>query len=129
MATCFLLTARCGRAGDSTRHSIDAAVDAGADVRFETKGEVAFDTGGRVTGIRTPHGAIDADLVVAATGAPGAVARQLGAERDPNEPFGLAIRAYVESPRHDDRYLEACLTIRDGQGTWVPGLRMDVPLR
>jgi geranylgeranyl reductase family protein len=100
---------------------VDAAVDAGADVRFETKGEVAFGTGGRVTGICTPHGAIDADLVVAATGAPGTVARQLGAERVPNEPFGLAIRAYVESPRHDDRYLEACLTIRDGQGTWVPG--------
>ncbi len=49
------------------------------------------------------------------------VARALGAERDPNEPFGLAIRAYVESPRHADEHLEACLTIRDGRGTWVPG--------
>jgi geranylgeranyl reductase family protein len=100
---------------------IDAALDAGADVRFETTAEVVIDDRGRATGIRTPHGRIEADLVVAATGAPGAVARQLGAERDPNEPFGLAIRAYVESPRHDDRYLEACLTIRDRRGTWVPG--------
>jgi flavin-dependent dehydrogenase len=33
----------------------------------------------------------------------------------------LAIRAYVESPRHCDRHLEACLTIRDEHGTWVPG--------
>ena len=100
---------------------IDAAVAAGADVRFETTGDPIIDARGRVTGVRTAHGAIDADLVVAATGAPGSVARALGAERDPREPFGLAIRAYVESPRHADRHLEACLTIRDGRGTWVPG--------
>ncbi|MFW2334687.1 NAD(P)/FAD-dependent oxidoreductase [Ilumatobacter sp.] len=101
---------------------IDAAVEAGADVRFEVSGEPVVDgRSGRVTGISTPHGGIEADLVVAATGAPGAVARALGAERDPNEPFGLAIRAYVESPRHDDEHLEACLTIRDPRGTWVPG--------
>ena len=100
---------------------IDAAAAAGADVRFETSGEPIIDGGGRVTGIDTPRGMIAADLVVAATGAPGGVARALGADRDPNEPFGLAIRAYVESPRHDDRHLEACLTIRDQHGTWVPG--------
>ena len=100
---------------------IDAAADAGADIRFETTGEPILDRTGRAVGIATEHGRIDSDLVVAATGAPGAVARLLGAERDPNEPFGLAIRAYVESPRHDDRHLEACLTIKDDQGTWVPG--------
>jgi geranylgeranyl reductase family protein len=101
---------------------IDAAIDAGADVRFETSGEPVIDERtGFVTGIVTSGARIDADLVVAATGAPGSVARALGAERDPNEPFGLAIRAYVESPRHADRYLEACLTIRDDHDTWVPG--------
>ncbi|MDJ0769356.1 MAG: NAD(P)/FAD-dependent oxidoreductase [Ilumatobacter sp.] len=100
---------------------IDAAVEAGADVRFETAGDPIVDDDGRVSGVRTAQGDIEAGLVVAATGAPGAVARTLGAERDPNEPFGLAIRAYVESPRHDDRHLEACLTIRDEHGTWIPG--------
>ncbi len=101
---------------------IDAAVDAGADVRFEVSGEpILDDRSGRATGIATPHGTIEADLVVAATGAPGSVARALGAERDVAEPFGLAIRAYVESPRHDDEHLEACLTIRNPRGTWVPG--------
>jgi geranylgeranyl reductase family protein len=100
---------------------IDAAAAAGADVRFETEGEVVADDSGRVTGVRTPSGSISADLVIAATGAPGAVARALGADRDPNEPFGLAIRAYVESPRHLDRHIEACLTVKDAQGTWVPG--------
>ncbi|MFZ8997267.1 MAG: NAD(P)/FAD-dependent oxidoreductase [Ilumatobacteraceae bacterium] len=100
---------------------IDAAVEAGADVRFDTAGEVIADDDGRVIGVRTPHGTLQADLVVAATGAPGSVARALGADRVADEPFGLAIRAYVESPRHADRHIEACLTVKDGQGTWIPG--------
>ncbi|MGA1052593.1 MAG: NAD(P)/FAD-dependent oxidoreductase [Ilumatobacteraceae bacterium] len=100
---------------------IDAAVEAGADVRFDTAGEVIADDDGRVIGVRTPHGTLHADLVVAATGAPGSVARALGADRVADEPFGLAIRAYVESPRHADRHIEACLTVKDGQGTWIPG--------
>jgi menaquinone-9 beta-reductase len=100
---------------------IDAAAAAGADVRFETEGMPVLDADGRAVGIETPHGRVDADLVVAATGAPGAVARLLGAERVPDEPFGLAIRAYVESPRHADAHIEACLTIKDDRGTWVPG--------
>ena len=45
----------------------------------------------------------------------------LGAERVADEPFGLAIRTYVESPRHADRHLEACLTLRDEHGVAVPG--------
>ena len=56
-----------------------------------------------------------------ATGAPGAVARILGATRIPDEPYGLAIRSYVESPRHLDRHLEACLTLEDANGNSVPG--------
>jgi geranylgeranyl reductase family protein len=100
---------------------IDAAAAAGADVRFESQGEPVFTADGSVSGIRVGIDTIDADLVVAATGAPGKVARMLGAERDPNEPYGLAIRSYVESPRHDDALIEACLTVKDEHGTWVPG--------
>jgi len=61
------------------------------------------------------------DLVVAASGAPGKVARMLGAERKTDEPYGLAIRTYVESPRHADEYLEASLAMRDANGTPIPG--------
>jgi geranylgeranyl reductase family protein len=100
---------------------IEAAADAGAEIRFETEAEPIIGADGRVTGVRAGADTVDAGLVVAATGAPGKVARMLGAVRDEAEPFGLAIRAYVESPRHDDRLIEACLTIKDGQGTWVPG--------
>jgi menaquinone-9 beta-reductase len=100
---------------------IDAAVAAGADVRFEAEAEAVIDDAGRVTGVRSGNATCAADLVVIAAGAQGAVARQLGAVRDPHEPYGIAIRAYVESPRHADRHIEACLTVKDQHGTWVPG--------
>jgi len=101
---------------------IDAAVESGADVRFEHDVEsVVIDAGGRVTGVAAGGDMVEADLVVLAAGPQGAVARQLGAVRDPKEPYGLAIRAYVESPRNDDPLIEACLTVKDEFGTWVPG--------
>jgi len=99
---------------------IDAAADAGAELRWETPGEPIIERD-RVVGIDAGGERVSAELVVAATGAPGKVARMLGAERVADEPFGLAIRAYVETPRHDDRHLEACLTLRDAAGTPVPG--------
>jgi len=101
---------------------IDAAVEAGADVRFDSEVEsLATGLDGRVTGAVTAAGAVVADLVVLAAGPQGAVARQLGAVRDPDEPYGLAIRAYVESSRHADPLIEACLTVKDQHGSWVPG--------
>jgi geranylgeranyl reductase family protein len=99
----------------------DAAAAAGAELRWGTPGEPILDDTGRVTGILAGEERIDADLVVVAAGAPGKVARMLGADRVADEPFGLAIRAYVESPRHTDRHLEACLTITDRSGVAVPG--------
>jgi geranylgeranyl reductase family protein len=101
---------------------IDAAIDAGADVRFGSEVEsLVTGHGGDVVGVTTASGGVGAELVVVAAGPQGAVARQLGAVRDPDEPYGLAIRAYVESPRHADPLIEACLTVKDEHGTWVPG--------
>jgi geranylgeranyl reductase family protein len=101
---------------------IDAATDAGADVRFETEVTPVIEAGGRVSGVVTGSGdVLAAGLVVLAAGAPGEAGRMLGAVRDTSEPHGLAIRAYVESPRHADRHIEACLTVKDQHGTWVPG--------
>lgn len=99
---------------------MDAAAEAGAEIRWETEALPTMD-GDRVVGVEADGQSYRADLVVAATGAPGPVARMLGADRDKDEPFGIAIRTYAESPRHDDRHLEACLTLRDEHGTPVPG--------
>ncbi|MGA1437302.1 MAG: NAD(P)/FAD-dependent oxidoreductase, partial [Ilumatobacteraceae bacterium] len=103
---------------------IEAAEASGAVVSFNSKAMPIIE-GGVVRGVHveTERGSrtVMAEKVVVATGAPGAVARELGAVRIADEPFGLAIRTYVESPRHADDMLEACLTLRDEHGTPVPG--------
>ena len=99
---------------------MELAEKAGAELRWGHEAMPVVD-GNRVVGVRANDTEWRADLVVVAAGAPGAVARMLGAERDPREPFGLAIRTYASSPRHAERYLEACLTLRDESGTPVPG--------
>ena len=98
---------------------IDAAVAAGADVRFALEA-AGVDETGQVSGAprRRPQSLPISWCRRRAAGRAGA---QLGAVRDPDEPYGLAIRAYVESPRHADRHIEACLTVKDEHGTWVPG--------
>lgn len=106
---------------------MELAAEAGAELLWEHEVVPVIERVGftdHVTGVRIDGGADrtwTAPLVVVAAGAPGSVARMLGAVRDPNEPFGLAIRTYAETPRHAERYLEACLTLRDQQGTPVPG--------
>lgn len=99
---------------------IDAALAAGAEVRFETEALPEIEDG-RVVGVRVGAEVVRAPLTILAAGAQGAAAKMLGCERDPNEPFGLAIRAYAETPRHGDRHLEACLSLSDDHGTAVPG--------
>ncbi len=99
---------------------MDTAVEAGAKVVWETEALPLIEDG-RVIGVTAEDKKVMAPLVVVAAGAQGRVARMLGADRDPDEPFGLAIRTYAESPRHDDRYLEACLTLQDEHGTPIPG--------
>ncbi|MGV3759433.1 MAG: NAD(P)/FAD-dependent oxidoreductase [Actinomycetota bacterium] len=101
-------------------HLIDAAQKAGAEVVFEAEALPLLD-GERVTGVEAGGRRVEAALTVIAAGAQGKAAARVGASRDPDEPFGLAIRAYIESPRHLDRHLEATLTLRDRHGTPVPG--------
>ncbi len=99
---------------------IDAAAQAGADVRWETEALPILE-GDRVVGVEAGGERWEAPITVVAAGAPGKVAKMLGTDRVEDEPFGLAIRAYAESPRHDDGHLEACLTLRDEHGSAVPG--------
>lgn len=100
---------------------IDAAADAGAEIRFQHEALPTVDAGGRVTGITVGTDRWEAPLTILAAGATGAAARLLGAERVEDETFGLAIRAYAPSPRHADRHLEACLSLTDEFGTAIPG--------
>lgn len=99
---------------------IDHAAAAGAEIIWNTEALPEFD-GDRVVGVAAKGEVWRAGLVVAAGGAPGKAARMLGAVRVTEEPYGVAIRSYVESPRHAERYIEACLTMKDANGNTVPG--------
>lgn len=99
---------------------VELAQQAGADVRWHSTALPVIE-GDRVVGVETESEKWSAGLVVVACGAPGAVAKMLGADRVPVEPYGIAIRTYVESPRHGDRLLEASLAMRAPDGTPIPG--------
>jgi geranylgeranyl reductase family protein len=99
---------------------MDAATTAGAEIAYQTEALPITDDG-RVVGVEAGGTKILADLTIVAAGAQGAVARLLGADRVEDEPFGLAIRTYAATPRHDDAHLEACLSLKDKDGTPVPG--------
>ncbi len=101
-------------------HLLETASQSGAKIFYETEALPEF-VDNKVIGVTSGSEKWTADLVVAASGAPGKVARMLGAERKTDEPYGLAIRTYVESPRHADEYLEASLAMRDANGTPIPG--------
>jgi len=101
-------------------HLMDVAAAAGAEMRYECEALPVVEDG-RVVGVEAGGEQFRADLTILAAGAQGAAAKIVGAERDPREPYGLAIRAYAPTPRHAERYLEACLSLRDEHGTAVPG--------
>ncbi len=102
----------------------DAAAQAGAELVYNTEA-IPLIENGRCIGVQTNAKSgsqrVTADLVVLAAGAQGQAARVLGAGRNPDEPFGLAIRTYAQTPRHADTHLEACLTLADENGTALPG--------
>jgi len=64
---------------------------------------------------------IRAQYVVVADGANSRFGRSLGTSRNRAYPLGMAIRGYFESPRHDERWIESHLDIRDKAGNVLPG--------
>ena len=55
-----------------------------------------------------------APVVIAADGVSARIAIALGLERRENRPMGVAVRAYYETPRHDDPWMESWLELWDG---------------
>jgi geranylgeranyl reductase family protein len=69
-----------------------------------------------------------ARYVVVADGANSRVGRALGLVRDRAYPQGMALRGYYRSERHDERWIESHLDIRDANGEIVPGYGWVFPL-
>lgn len=86
----------------------------------------------RITGVRIEGGegerVVHPDIVVIADGSNSRFGRATGASRRKDYPFGLAVRAYYESPRSDDGYIESQLDIRDREGRAMPGYGWVFPL-
>jgi menaquinone-9 beta-reductase len=65
-----------------------------------------------------------APVVVACDGVSARLATAMGVERRENRPMGVAVRAYYETPRHDDPWMESWLELWDGppqQSNLLPG--------
>ena len=84
------------------------------------------DDRGRKAGDETTF---SAPVVIACDGVSARIATALGLERRENRPMGVAVRAYYETPRHDDDWMESWLELWDrpkdpassGQGNLLPG--------
>ena len=70
------------------------------------------DDRGRKTGDEITY---RAPIVVAADGVSSRMAVSLGLERRENRPMAVAVRAYYETPRHDDPWMESWLELWDGK--------------
>jgi len=81
---------------------VNAAADAGAEVRLQTAvAELVMD-GGRVAGVTTPAGELQAPLVVGADGTRSAVAKMVGAQEYHSTPNGRVFMwAYYEADPTD----------------------------
>jgi len=98
-------------------------------------GPVVDQRTGRVTGVTAkpvddrgrrlgPDETYTAPLVVACDGVSARLAIALGLERRENRPMGVAVRAYYETPRHQDPWMESHLELWDGapgQSDLLPG--------
>ncbi|MGH3332394.1 MAG: geranylgeranyl reductase family protein, partial [Nocardioidaceae bacterium] len=65
-----------------------------------------------------------APVVIACDGVSARIAVSLGLERRENRPMGVAVRAYYETPRHDDQWMESWLELWDGtpgESNLLPG--------
>jgi geranylgeranyl reductase family protein len=104
---------------------------AGATIEQETTATPIVDND-TVTGVALsgPEGerTVHPDLVVIADGSNSRFGRGVGAARRKDYPFGLAVRAYYESPLSDDRFIESQLDIRDNEGRAMPGYGWVFPL-
>ena len=69
------------------------------------------DERGRKVGDETTY---RAPVVIAADGVSARIAIALGLERRENRPMGVAVRAYYQTPRHDDPWMESWLELWDG---------------
>ncbi len=94
--------------------------------RTAVTGPVVDERTGRVTGVTAKPvddrgrkigeaETYSAPVVIACDGVSARIAIALGLERRENRPMGVAVRAYYETPRHRDEWMESWLELWDGE--------------
>ncbi len=122
----------------------DHAAAAGARIQYRTAvtGPVLDERTGRVVGVsarpvddagrRTGEEVTyRAPVVIAADGVSARMALALGIEKDVRRPMGVAVRTYVQTPMHDDPWMESHLELWDGppgRSNLLPGYGWIFPL-
>jgi geranylgeranyl reductase family protein len=111
---------RCGATLVERRNVTEPVLDAAGRI----VGVVAKVMGenGRATGEKITY---RAPVVVAADGVSSRLAVAMGREKREDRPMGVAVRAYYETPRHTDDYMESHLELwtkgESGQDILMPG--------
>jgi menaquinone-9 beta-reductase len=106
------------------------AVDDGAKMKLGVKAvDVQRDPSGRVSAVVLDSGELVrcADLIVA-DGARSTLGRVLGRQWHRDTVYGVAIRGYLASPRHDEPWITSHLELRSPAGEVLPGYGWIFPL-
>ena len=74
------------------------------------------------------RGEVRAAVTIAADGASGKLARQIGLERRTDRPMAVAARGYWESPRADDEWISSYLNLTNADGELLSGYGWIFPL-
>lgn len=106
------------------------AADSGAKMLLGVKAvDVEHDAAGRVRTLQLDDGQeIGVGELVVADGARSTLGRVLGRQWHQETVYGVAIRAYIETPRHAEPWITSHLELRSPEGEVLPGYGWIFPL-
>ena len=106
------------------------AADAGAKMLLGVKAVgVSHDATGRVSTLQLDDGQeIGVGELIVADGARSTLGRVLGRQWHQETVYGVAIRAYIETPRHAEPWITSHLELRSPEGEVLPGYGWIFPL-
>ncbi|GAA2406738.1 menaquinone reductase [Mycolicibacterium llatzerense] len=106
------------------------AADSGAKMLLGVKAvDVEHDATGRVRTLKLDDGQeIGVGELIVADGARSTLGRVLGRQWHQETVYGVAIRAYIETPRHAEPWITSHLELRSPEGEVLPGYGWIFPL-
>ncbi|QRP60065.1 geranylgeranyl reductase family protein [Corynebacterium minutissimum] len=106
---------------------VTAAQDAGARLFTGTASDPKL-TGNRLTSFAVGQQRVSAKWVIVADGVRSTFGKQLGRRWDRNEVYGIAARAYADSPHDGEEWMHSHVELKDSDGIVQPGYGWIFPL-